>query len=445
MTETVESLHYKFISRIDSLTELSIYLDNVAKHLGIQTKNPTASIYITKDRYDEGSYPILSDYYDNVKSNKLLFADYKGFIMSENIISDMNLYINELKKCSSKIQSQCSKFFKTHKTNIPEFICTLQTQPETQEGTLSQLLEQKIQTAYLKADQISFNTITPDILPKLSFAETVHKFIEAYYGSKISFSLDKRDLDICDICNGNMITIPDLSELRCNDCGNIITLQGAVFDDSQFYNQQSSGSSKHKRYDFRKHCDKWLKQIQAKENKVIPPKYIDKINKKAIREYTRGNRVRSMNDMKCSQVRQWLRELRLSSNFNNHAALIRKIVTGLNGESIIPPQLTVDEESKILQDFSMAMVHFEELQNQPEILRNLGQETMQNKRYFPYILFKILCIKLRRDPRLKELVSCIHLQSDLTLKKNDIVWKLMCERMEGYKNKYEPTDRTFIL
>lgn len=266
------------------------------------------------------------------------------------------------------------------------------------------------------------------------------RFHEEYYGYHISFPVKRSSNNTCSVCGGTMHTREITSELMCGGCGNITMLVGTIFDDTQFYNQQGQ-SSKYKKYAFIRHGSKWLRQIQAKENKVIPPAHIKAIADKAVQEYTRGGLLRSMTCMTCREIRQWLKELKLT-RYNNHAPLIRKIVTSMYGAAIAPPQLTREEEEIMLADFSQIMVLHEEISNDRDLLLLFGKECIKNKFYYPFVIMKILQHHLAHDARLRELISCIHFQKDTTLAKNDATWERICQRMPGYV--YQPTDSTLL-
>jgi hypothetical protein len=240
-----------------------------------------------------------------------------------------------------------------------------------------------------------------------------------------------------------MNVFSDVSELRCYKCGVTITLHGTIFDDTQYYNQQGQTSS-HKKYDDKGHYRKHSNEIQAKGNITIVDEHLDQIDKCALRDYTKNGKLRRMDNMRCAQVRRWLKETG-RTEYNRKVPTIRKLITGRHGKSIVPPQLTVEEDNDFLADFSQIMIHYVEVVKDPEILRKIGKSKVHNKPYYPYIIFKIYLKRLHHDKRLWGLLECIHLQSDTTLVRNDIIWEGICKRMKGSGYKYKPTDRTLLL
>lgn len=220
--------------------------------------------------------------------------------------------------------------------------------------------------------------------------------------------------------------------MKCEECGYVVSLHGTIYDDPKqdMYNLQSG---KNKRYDPNGHCEKRLKQLQAKEDKNIPEEHVAKLDALAIKEYTRRNRLRSMESMPCRQVRKWLKMTGLTQ-YNHNAPLVRKLITSRHGKPVIPPSMTPEEEQNILIDCSVAMGCYEKIVNTPEYVKKYSkpksgtrQRTQPNKVYYWFILFKIISHHLAGDRRLERILECIHLQSSDTVDKNDDVWRMICD------------------
>ena len=120
-----------------------------------------------------------------------------------------------------------------------------------------------------------------------------------------------------------------------------------------------------------------------------------------------------------------------NTKYNEHIPLIIRIITG-----IIPPQLTGEE-------YSLTLKYFNRVVN---IFAQVKPKYKSNCPYHPYFFYKVLeqkCI-LQEDnkeqiEKKRKILSCIHIQSDSTLKKRDIIWKIICEEIDEFK--YEPTDK----
>jgi hypothetical protein len=358
--------------------------------------------------------------------------DYYRFLISQNLIDQMERTRGFLQEVSNGLESH--KNFKDFLSvrggiNTPSFLV-----PPTRSEELTPF-----------DDEVFSQHLNTQVLLRMTFKETVSKYMTLYEDNKLDLPAQvQKNQDICPECSKALELFADDSEKRCIGCGYSEQLVGTLFDDNQFYNQQIT-CTKHKKHNPNNHCAKWLYQLQAKETKNITAKSIETLNQKAVKEYTRGGVKRSMNDLKCRQIRFWLKETKLAK-LNNHAPLLRKIITGLNGDPIVPPQLTPEEEMKILADFSLAIEIFEVLSKKEEVLRLFNKPAIRNKLYYPFFLLKILLKHLRGDPRLPKLIECIHLQSSVTLTKDDHLWKMICTEMRkrGKKYNYEPTDRTIL-
>lgn len=362
---------------------------------------------------------------------------YNTFVMSENILDQMD-------QCMANLSSIVEGFRKSK-----EFRMFITSKTETKD-TKSDTSDKK---KFYQLDDIDLTELTmrlasmrPEkiVQKTTSYADffvVFQKQCEEYMQNKLILIVKKEPVSDCS-CGGKMDILPDTSELRCSLCGMIITLEGTVFEDSQFYTQQGQ-CTKHKKYDAKRHCKKWLDQIQAKENKNFPPELIVVLNDRAKKYYTRGGKLRPMTRMRCSQIRDWLKDIG-QTDYNPHAPLLRKIITSENGNAVIPPQLSYDEEQRVLVKFARAMDMYDQLMEKK--LTNVTNNRRPNKPYYPYVLFKILHMEVKKGSRLDGLIECIHLQSDSTLKNHDTIWKEICENMGDEKDfVYKPTDRTILI
>jgi hypothetical protein len=232
----------------------------------------------------------------------------------------------------------------------------------------------------------------------------------------ISNNIDKLLFDMCS-CGNKMSIIPNSSELMCNACGYLYQLTGTVFDDNQFYNQESS-RYKHARYEPSKHCKCWLERIQAKENNNITNEQIEKIENCIKRDNIKNKKLITI-----EQFRRYLKNCNLSE-LNEHIALIRKLITGIS-----PPTLTYSETQDITNAFSKAVKAYNIIK--PKIKSNMI--------FYPYLLRKLIELNIEDHNKKKELLSCIHLQGSTTLSQNDLTWFKICELIPKFK--YIPTNR----
>lgn len=478
---TIETLHNKYLTKFNALEDLAKYLKKVdkkydswceefghVKDTSKKSSKSSATPKSTKVSYSQwisdmvnsnsgednkmdkilmdvttlfSSYttqttPILTEYYESQHENEN-FAQAKGdknstnevfkrIVTSENYIDRMDSLLKEMSEynLSAHNTKLFKKFIKQNELiGLGSF---------SKFGSIEKPKSSKKEKQSSKRKNSEFS--------KLGYYDTIIKFVHHYEQIKISIVYKKQDTNVCYKCGKQMIIYANESERRCNNCNLIIKLQGAIFDDSQAYTQQGQ-CTKHKEYDSNKHCSKWIAWLQAKGKNIIPDSVIDKVDAKAVKEYTRFGNLHSMEGIKCQQIRKWLKDLRLTK-WNHHAPLIRKLVTSRHGKGIIPPQMTPEEEQEVLIEFSQDMDKFEDIiKNRPEIVEEIFKKTRSNRPYYPYGLWHVLVKKFRNDPRLKGLLECVHLQSDSTLKKHDRMREFICKER---KIPYEPTNRTLI-
>jgi len=250
----------------------------------------------------------------------------------------------------------------------------------------------------------------------------IKQLLNKYQKTIIDYDIDKINYDIC-ICGSKMIVRSNTSELICIDCGNIVTLLGTIFEDSQFYNQEGN-RYKHGSYIPSRHCKYWIDRIQAKENTTIDTKNIELIEKCILRDG-----IKNKKNITVEQFRKYLKETKLSI-YNDHIPLIRKYITG-----ITPPQLTHSELNLLFNYFDKSVKTYNTIKPKSKL----------NCIYYPYILFKILENVITDPKRRKNILCCIHLQGNKTLIDNDKNWKLICNQFKNDFIPYKPTNRNDIL
>jgi hypothetical protein len=470
---SVESNHHKILAKVNASRDLINYVRFIVKkfstHKGVNMKKQIAfceymhselnQCDITNESnvitYEGCALHCLVDHYKSSsrEESQQIFENYQMQVCSNNIVDDIDTNFKRVKSCIDKISifKGFNSFLK-HNPRINSELCSSE-EPHVASTTsvYSEALVTDVQVddflLFLQNQQIhvcvspaiEFITVRNAILAKLDFREACARIAAFFDEQTIVFVSTRNNPDVCRNCGHTMTLCIEDAELRCDKCNLILLLQGTAYDDSQPENQNTQ-SSKNKRYDPRRHCDKRLNQIQAKEEWKIPELVLSKLDILARREYRHGNDLRSMKSMPCTQIRRWLKQERLTK-YNHHAPLIRKYITGLHGSPVIPPQLSPDEEQEILVDFSTAMSCYEIVTQTEEYKKKyekdrgrIRQRNKPNRFYYWFVLFKILSQKYRKDSRLPRLLECIHLQSDTTLAKDDDIWAMMCKypEMKGY-------------
>lgn len=475
-----EIIHHRFLAKYDAVRDLIKYLTFVIGKFSVHSQASKDSCYDIEKELHKYSLIIESSFmnYENCSTNYLLahykvsnredivgiFNKYQIHVCSNNVLDEIENIFREVQLCKERLTTFRSfTVFLKHNTSFNSelqitsdqsglrdlAICDENIMWDKKESITdveSFLLELHNNDTRKHHEVIEFTTVKNAIISRLDFEETCNRIIAFFNEQYIVFAINKPNTDVCKNCGTPMTMYSEDAELRCDECGLIILLQGTVYDDSQPDNQTLQGV-KNKRYDPKRHCDKRLNQIQAKEDWKIPDDVINKLDLRAQREYRHSGIIRSMKSMPCKQIRRWLKQEKMTKH-NHHAPLIRKAITSMHGTPVAPPQLTIEEEQSVLLDFSTAMSCYETITQTDEYKRKyekdrnrLRQRSKPNRFYYWFVLFKILSQKMRNDPRLPRILECIHLQSSTTLAKDDDIWAMMCqcEEMEGYVA--EPTDR----
>ncbi len=294
--------------------------------------------------------------------------------------------------------------------------------------------------------------VTLSRFTKWTWQETVRFIIKGFNDISVPSSNIDDDKELCPHCQTELVINTTTSEWYCDQegCGYVIRVEGILFDDIQMHNQTGSSSGKHKNYVPSSHCEKRLNQMTADDDTKIPDELIKELNTMARKAYTVNNIVRDMRGMYCSEIRKWLKELNQTkpqlraTDYNDHVALIRKIVTEMNGQAAVPPRFSSDEKVRIIELFHAAMEVYEDLKASGQIAHELGfqQKKAKNKPFYQYVILKILLQLFDRDPRLPRWIQCIHLQRNNTLARCDDNWKKICEKDTRFK--YAPTDPAYL-
>lgn len=240
--------------------------------------------------------------------------------------------------------------------------------------------------------------------------------IQQFNNIRLDIKPSEESVDYCE-CGNVMQVMPDSSELICDNCGYLHELKGTVFNDCQFYSQESI-RYKHAGYEPSKHVKSWLERIQAKETNTITNEQIMKIE-----ACIKRDGITNKKKLTIEQLRRYLKDSGLTE-LNEHVALIKRIITG-----ITPPQLTYAETQDITNSFSKAVKAY-------NVIRPSNKSNML---FYPYIVWKLIEMHIPDFQKKKSLLSFIHLQGSQTLIQNDTIWSHICKITNGFT--YIPTDR----
>lgn len=310
----------------------------------------------------------------------LIYQKLSNYIASENIYDMADLLMHEFDSISSSILK----------------LITTDLQKPTQRKA-------KISKLYFDGEQMEYFT-------------KVQYMIQKFNNIKLEFKMSEEIFDYCE-CGNIMQVLVGSSEIVCDHCGYIYELKGTVFDDNQFYSQDST-RYKHAGYEPSKHCKSWLERIQARETNTITDQQIEKIE-----ACIKRDGITNKKRLTIEQLRRYLKDTGLTE-LNEHVALIKRLITG-----VAPPQLTYAETQDITTSFSKAVKAY-------NIIRPSNKSNMT---YYPYLLHRLIEMHVPDYQKRKSLLSFIHLQGTQTLVQNDQIWLQICNVVPKFT--YCPTDR----
>lgn len=234
---------------------------------------------------------------------------------------------------------------------------------------------------------------------------------------------------MCADCKVEMAVNADTSELECPGCGKTRELIGTVFDDAQFYNQEGQ-KAKSGSFNPNRHYQFWMNHLLAREpeeelgDKDDPDNSCGEKLVADLRGLVRRDR-RILRLLTVDDLRGMLFELKRTI-LNKNVPLLMKKVTGVG-----PPQLPESICQRVEKNFSLAI----------EIDERIRPLDRQNRKYYPFYIYKILDALLEEDDLdNRRILYYIYMQGDDTLEKNDREWEEICAELPEIT--WTPTDRT---
>lgn len=234
---------------------------------------------------------------------------------------------------------------------------------------------------------------------------------------------------------GTAIQFFGSSRVECENCGRVKELHGLVFDKSQMYNNGGKCTIK-RPYKPKPHVVKHINGIVGKSDTVIPIDVLIKIHGLMRTSFSNGDQHRTAADMTCDQVRAWCQKVRYKKYIE--VPKIRRLVAEMDGITLIPEQFTTDELYYVTQDAILASEIFEDIQDKPELLTSCGKTEIHNRFFYPYMIYRVIEYHIKDKDRFSNFIAAIHFQSGNTLRKNDIIWQMICARLDGYT--YRPSN-----
>ena len=227
------------------------------------------------------------------------------------------------------------------------------------------------------------------------------------------------DFERCDACGVAMAVDPGRSELRCASCGVVRSLDGMVFEDSQFYSQEGQ-KSKSGAFNPNRHFVFWWSHLTATEPD-------DELGDSAAVLGAIGAIIRRdrlvLGCLTVNDFRAMLREIG-RTDLNKNIPLLMKKVTG-HGPPPVPEAVSIRVENL----FSKAI----------EISERVRNPARSNRSYYPFYIARILESITAPDSPVRRILYYVYMQSDETILADDEDWALICAELPELT--YTPTDR----
>lgn len=407
MSDTVEAIHNKIVDKITGVKkalDLAKEMHRIATECGKDAKKMPLNLIYDDVQELESSYnfavaDVLAKYYDGRRAASSIAAPV------DDDDDDMRVIIAMLKEIkTSPVSPSTWDPFPYRVDMSQEQIVKTYYRVITAENFIARINESVVRVRGV-ADKIA------DLLPAVysPMAAKLKKQLDQIANIDIHMQMKRTNYETCSKCSSKMEVVPELSRLKCGKCGKIKTLYGTVFEDHQFYNQEGQ-KTKHGTYDPHRHFRFWMDRIQAKEHHEFPEEDLKKIERRISKYYPPPNEIN------CVVMRSILKDERLSS-YNDHVPLLVKIFTGKS-----PPQLSHNE----LRTFSVKFNKIIEIYEQV-VKPTIKQDRDGNCRYYPYFIYKIAEDEFKDNPEKLKILDYIHLQSDDTIIKHDLIYKQICE------------------
>lgn len=206
----------------------------------------------------------------------------------------------------------------------------------------------------------------------------------------------------CTCGSDSFVNDPGQSEQICTQCGRAEYVLGEELGFKEEQEMEKNVSYSYKREN---HFNEWIAQFQAKESTNVPAEVIEQL-----RVEFRKQKIKDLNDITHSKVRDLLKKLRLNKYYE-HVPYITLILNGIK-----PPTMPQFLEDKLRLMFHQIQVPFEK--HCPTDRKNFLS--------YSYVLYKF-CELLGHD----EYLECFPLlKSKEKLYKQDQIWRKICDELQ---------------
>ena len=231
-----------------------------------------------------------------------------------------------------------------------------------------------------------------------------HEYMKEVEGVHLE-SVEKQNLDICDICNGTDIVIGKLRDRVCTSCGNV--LDNSAIDDKPSFKDMSRITHTSTTFTYKRenHFNEWLDSLEATGKTSIPNDVLEQV-----RYEIKKQRFTDPSKITAVIVRGILKKLK----YNMFYDCIPMILSNVVGR----PPLTISDDLRKDLKKMFREVHGIYHKHVPKHRSNFFS--------YPYILFKF-CELLEADYILPYLTL---LKSTEKLYQQDQIFKSICGELQ---------------
>lgn len=252
--------------------------------------------------------------------------------------------------------------------------------------------------------------------------EEIKKYYKDLQLDSILIDVNIIKYEIC--CNERMLIIADGSRLYCKYCHYELEVKGMILDDIQYHTQVNK-KGRSNTYDRKRNFRTGLECTLCLEDVKISPIHDAQIRSYIINEdYGEpGSAVRLTIDI----IRQIFKELKITTQYNKHAALFLSKYSGVRA-----PYFRTSEIDEIVAMYVKidTIIH---MRNNP-LTAN-----MNNTPYCPYLIWRIVEYKWPNDPEKLRIWYFIYIKEPTTIHRLDNLWCYICEALKPqYNIKYSP-------
>jgi hypothetical protein len=211
--------------------------------------------------------------------------------------------------------------------------------------------------------------------------------------------------------------------LTCTICSRELSL-GGLADNSLVSTLNNNKKPPAHTYDRKRNFKSWLERILCIDDFQIPAE-LDVVMCKFIKRDNLGTPY-FCTKLSIDIVRDYIKELKKTTEYNKHAAKILSRYSGIN-----PPTFSITEIHEIITFYN----------NIDPIIHDKQDSCTQNvinTPYCPYMIFRIIKHKWPDDLDKQRVLNFIHCKEMRTIKKFDEIWRTICYNMNP-KIPFKPT------